>query len=122
MVKKSQIGGGAAVKIERASYQVCPCDTLMTMLTRCRPQRRLGDSKFAFSGIPPLHKLTCFSFTDKDEVVSLISRQSIDVLSKSCVTGMRSALTTTVEDTFRDKVELSDWALIKKMKVEQGVN
>jgi translation initiation factor 5B len=45
------------------------------------------------------------SFDDKDEVVSLISRQSIDTLKQN----------------FRDQVDLTDWAIIKKMKVEQGV-
>jgi translation initiation factor 5B len=28
---------------------------------------------------------------------------------------------TTAEATFRDQVEMSDWAIIKKMKVEQGI-
>jgi hypothetical protein len=27
----------------------------------------------------------------------------------------------TAENTFRDQVEMSDWALLKKMKTEQGV-
>jgi translation initiation factor 5B len=45
------------------------------------------------------------SFDDKDEVVSLISRQSIDTLKQN----------------FRDQVDLTDWAIIKKMKVEQGI-
>nr|ODN83863.1 translation initiation factor aIF-2 [Cryptococcus depauperatus CBS 7841] len=73
IVKRSQIGAGAAVKIERAPHQ---------------PAKLYGRH-----------------FDDKDEVVSLISRQSID----------------TLKSTFRDQVELSDWALIKKMKAEQGV-
>jgi len=34
----------------------------------------------------------------------------------------RRVLISFAEDTFRDKVELSDWALIKKMKIEQGIN
>jgi translation initiation factor 5B len=46
-----------------------------------------------------------YSFDDKDEVVSLISRQSIDTLKQN----------------FRDQVDLTDWAIIKKMKVEQGI-
>lgn len=64
------------------------------------------------------------SFDDKDEVVSLISRQSIDTLSElfSFVRLRWSVLTTvSAEANFRDQVELSDWAMIKKMKVEQGV-
>lgn len=73
VVKRSQIGAGAAVKIERAPHQSA--------------------------------KLYGRHFDDKDEVVSLISRQSIDTLKAN----------------FRDQVELSDWAMIKKMKVEQGV-
>ncbi|RXK39536.1 translation initiation factor aIF-2 [Tremella mesenterica] len=73
VVKKSQIGAGAAVKIERASHQTA--------------------------------KLFGRHFDDKDEVVSLISRQSIDVLKAN----------------FRDQVEPSDWSLIKKMKIEQGI-
>ena len=44
-------------------------------------------------------------FDDKDDVVSLITRQSIDTLKTS----------------FRDQVDMADWALIKKMKIEQGV-
>ncbi|KIR53318.1 translation initiation factor aIF-2 [Cryptococcus gattii Ru294] len=73
IVKRSQIGAGAAVKIERAPHQ---------------PAKLYGRH-----------------FDEKDEVVSLISRQSIDTLKAN----------------FRDQVELSDWAMIKKMKVEQGV-
>ncbi|WWC61356.1 translation initiation factor aIF-2 [Kwoniella dejecticola CBS 10117] len=44
-------------------------------------------------------------FDEHDEVVSLITRQSID----------------TLKTTFRDQVEMGDWAIIKKMKTEQGV-
>ncbi|WVQ98522.1 hypothetical protein IAU59_005648 [Kwoniella sp. CBS 9459] len=73
ILKKAQIGAGAAVKIERAPHQSA--------------------------------KLYGRHFDDKDDVVSLISRQSID----------------TLKTNFRDQVEMSDWALIKKMKVEQGV-
>jgi len=73
IMKKAQIGAGAAIKIERASYEAA--------------------------------KSYGRHFDDKDEVVSLISRQSIDTLKTS----------------FRDQVELADWAIIKKMKTEQGV-
>ncbi|KAI9638510.1 P-loop containing nucleoside triphosphate hydrolase protein [Dioszegia hungarica] len=45
-------------------------------------------------------------FDDKDEVVSLLSRMSIETLKS---------------DTFRKEVEMRDWALIKRMKVEQGI-
>lgn len=68
IVKKSQIGAGAAIKIEHAVYQ----------------------SAKAYGR----------HFDDKDELISHISRQSIDVL----------------KTTFRDQVELSDWALIKALK------
>ncbi|OCF72084.1 translation initiation factor aIF-2 [Kwoniella mangroviensis CBS 8886] len=73
IVKKSQVGAGVAVKIERAPYQTA------RMFNR--------------------------HFDEHDEVVSLITRQSID----------------TLKTTFRDQVEMSDWAIIKKMKTEQGV-
>ncbi|WVW83363.1 hypothetical protein I302_105382 [Kwoniella bestiolae CBS 10118] len=73
IVKKSQVGAGVAVKIERAPYQTA------RMFNR--------------------------HFDEKDEVVSLITRQSID----------------TLKTTFRDQVEMADWAIIKKMKTEQGV-
>ncbi|WWD10373.1 hypothetical protein V865_008508 [Kwoniella europaea PYCC6329] len=73
IVKKSQVGAGVAVKIERAPYQTA------RMFNR--------------------------HFDENDEVVSLITRQSID----------------TLKTTFRDQVEMSDWAIIKKMKTEQGV-
>lgn len=66
------------------------------------------------------------SFDDKDEVVSLITRTSIDTLSKSAMriilfAQRRYKQLTLAETNFRDQVELSDWAMIKKMKVEQGV-
>ncbi|GMK55413.1 hypothetical protein CspeluHIS016_0204690 [Cutaneotrichosporon spelunceum] len=73
VVKKSQVGAGVAVKIERAAHQAA---------------RSFGRH-----------------FDEKDEIVSLISRQSLD----------------TLKNTFRDQVEMSDWALLKKMKIEQGV-
>ncbi|WRT66933.1 uncharacterized protein IL334_003898 [Kwoniella shivajii] len=73
IVKKSQVGAGVAVKIERAPYQAA--------------------------------KMFGRHFEEKDEVVSLITRQSID----------------TLKTTFRDQVDLGDWAIIKKMKTEQGV-
>ncbi|BEI85382.1 hypothetical protein CcaverHIS002_0507830 [Cutaneotrichosporon cavernicola] len=73
VVKRSQVGAGVAVKIERAAHQAA---------------RSYGRH-----------------FDDKDEIVSLISRQSLD----------------TLKNTFRDQVEMSDWALLKKMKIEQGV-
>ncbi|ORY25737.1 hypothetical protein BCR39DRAFT_543153 [Naematelia encephala] len=73
IVKKAQIGAGAAIKIERAAHE---------------PAKSYGRH-----------------FDDKDEVVSLISRQSIDTLKTS----------------FRDQVDITEWALIKKMKTEQGI-
>ncbi|ORX39684.1 hypothetical protein BD324DRAFT_614592 [Kockovaella imperatae] len=44
-------------------------------------------------------------FTDKDEVVSLISRSSIDTLKAN----------------FREQVDKGDWLIIKQMKTEQGI-
>lgn len=72
-MKRSQIGAGVAVKIERAAHQ---------------PARTFGRH-----------------FDEKDTLVSLISRQSLD----------------TLKTNFRDQVEMTDWALLKVMKAEQGV-
>ncbi|KAM0789053.1 hypothetical protein ACM66B_003116 [Microbotryomycetes sp. NB124-2] len=68
VVKKSEAGGGVAVKIEHAAYESA---------------KQFGRH-----------------FDDKDEIISLISRQSIDVL----------------KDTFRNDVDKSDWLLIKQLK------
>ncbi|KAL7422181.1 eukaryotic translation initiation factor 5B [Cryptotrichosporon argae] len=87
VVKKSQVGAGVAVKIERAPHQAA---------------RSFGRH-----------------FDEKDEIVSLITRTSLDVLSKLLVCA-ETALT--AEKTFRDQVDMADWALLKKMKIEQGVN
>jgi translation initiation factor 5B len=57
------------------------------------------------TGVGAINADVPYSFDDKDEVVSLISRQSIDTLKQN----------------FRDQVDLTDWAIIKKMKVEQGI-
>lgn len=73
ITKKSQVGAGVAVKIERAAHQAA---------------RSFGRH-----------------FDEKDELVSLISRQSLDVL----------------KSTFRDQVSMTDWALLKKLKTEQYV-
>jgi translation initiation factor 5B len=67
-VKKSQAGGGVAVKIEHAVYQSA--------------------------------KMFGRHFDDKDEVLSHISRQSIDVL----------------KETFKADVSMDEWHLIKAMK------
>jgi molybdopterin-binding protein len=78
------------------------------------PQSSTDDSEFGSQTVSALQPETIVgtinadvpsSFDDKDEVVSLISRQSIDTLKQN----------------FRDQVDLTDWAIIKKMKVEQGV-
>ena len=63
-------------------------------------------------------------FDDKDDVVSLISRQSIDTLSQLPISYLLrkvGQLTICPETNFRDQVDISDWALIKKMKTEQGI-
>jgi len=72
IVKKAQVGAGAAIKIEPG--HLAP--------------RSYGRH-----------------FDDKDEVVSLITRQSID----------------TLKENFREQVEKSEWQMIVKMKAEQGV-
>jgi hypothetical protein len=62
-------------------------------------------------------------------VVSLITRQSIDVLSESgsrCLDQLASwqlsqSALTTLEENFREQVEKSEWQMIVKMKAEQGV-
>ncbi|KAG8858050.1 hypothetical protein FRB91_010524 [Serendipita sp. 411] len=69
IVKKSQAGGGVAVKIEHAVYET--------------------------------PKMVGRHFTEADEVLSLISRQSIDVL----------------KETFRNDVTKEEWLLIKNLKV-----
>ncbi|KAE9399098.1 hypothetical protein BT96DRAFT_994218 [Gymnopus androsaceus JB14] len=68
IVKKSQAGGGVAVKIEHAVYQSA--------------------------------KMFGRHFDDKDELLSHITRQSIDVLKSS----------------FRTDVSLEEWQLIKALK------
>ncbi|KAG8865717.1 hypothetical protein FRC20_009560 [Serendipita sp. 405] len=68
IVKKSQAGGGVAVKIEHAVYET--------------------------------PKMVGRHFTEADEVLSLISRQSIDVL----------------KETFRNDVTKEEWLLIKNLK------
>jgi len=68
LVKKSQAGGGVAVKIEHAVYQSA--------------------------------KMFGRHFDEKDEVLSLISRQSIDVL----------------KNTFKADVSNEEWLLIKALK------
>lgn len=73
ITKKSQVGAGVAVKIERAAHQAA---------------RSFGRH-----------------FDEKDELVSLISRQSLD----------------TLKNVFRQEVSMSDWALLKLYKTQQGV-
>ncbi|KZT33859.1 P-loop containing nucleoside triphosphate hydrolase protein [Sistotremastrum suecicum HHB10207 ss-3] len=68
LVKKSQAGGGVAVKIESAVYQST--------------------------------KMFGRHFDDKDEIVSHITRQSIDVLKSS----------------FKEDVSMEEWHLIKALK------
>ncbi|KAG7096504.1 hypothetical protein E1B28_003934 [Marasmius oreades] len=73
VVKKSQAGGGVAVKIEHAVYQSA--------------------------------KMFGRHFDDKDEIISHITRQSIDVLKVS----------------FRADVTNEEWALIKALKPRFGI-
>ncbi|KAF9779459.1 P-loop containing nucleoside triphosphate hydrolase protein [Thelephora terrestris] len=73
LVKKSQAGGGVAVKIEHAVYQSA--------------------------------KMFGRHFDDKDEIYSLITRQSIDVLKTS----------------FKDDVSTEEWLLIKALKPRLNV-
>jgi len=70
IVKKSQAGGGVAVKIEHAVYET--------------------------------PKMAGRHFDENDEIVSLISRQSIDVL----------------KETFRNDVSKEEWLLIKNLKAK----
>jgi len=73
VVKKSMVGAGAAIKIERASYQHA---------------KQYGRH-----------------FDENDEVISHISRTSIDVL----------------KGTFREQVDPSDWMLIKALKPKLNI-
>jgi hypothetical protein len=63
------------------------------------------------------------SFDEKDELISHLSRSSIDVLSKQHAAPfpwqtifLQSIVPSRTETTFRDQVDLSDWALIKALK------
>ncbi|GLB33308.1 putative translation-initiation factor 2 [Lyophyllum shimeji] len=73
IVKKSQAGGGVAVKIEHAVYESA--------------------------------KMFGRHFDDKDEILSHISRQSIDVLKES----------------FKADVSMEEWHLIKALKPRFGI-
>jgi hypothetical protein len=64
-------------------------------------------------------KLTS-SFDDKDEVVSLISRSSIDTLS-TLPFPLRSNKADSIENVFRDQVTMDEWKMIRAMKDEQGI-
>lgn len=71
MVKKAQIGAGAAIKIEHAVYQSSKAfgrQYVTVSLSMYGNQADIDDR---------------FSFDEKDELISHISRQSIDVLSRS---------------------------------------
>lgn len=62
------------------------------------------------------------SFDEKDEVVSLISRKSIDTLSTSRAAISPSKDTADhLESVFRDQVTMDEWKMIRAMKTEQGV-
>lgn len=59
------------------------------------------------------------SFTLEDEVVSLISRKSIDTLSMFLT--FHADLGSLAENVFRDQVTKDEWLMIRKMKDEQGI-
>jgi hypothetical protein len=59
------------------------------------------------------------SFTLEDEVVSLISRKSIDTLSMFLI--LHADLGSLAENVFRDQVTKDEWLMIRKMKDEQGI-
>jgi len=73
IVKKSQSGGGVAVKIEHAVYQSA--------------------------------KMFGRHFDEKDEILSHVTRQSIDVLKTS----------------FKDDVSKEEWLLIRALKLRFGI-
>jgi len=87
-VKKSQAGGGVAVKIEHAVYETA--------------------------------KMAGRHFDENDELLSMISRQSIDVLK--VILFLRMAIrmffliATYLQDTFRNDVSKDEWLLIKNLK------
>ncbi len=82
-MKKSQAGGGVAVKIEHAVYQSA--------------------------------KMFGRHFDEKDEVLSLISRQSIDVL-KVCLLSWICIALMFHQNTFKADVTNEEWLLIKALK------
>lgn len=88
-MKKSQAGGGVAVKIEHAVYETA--------------------------------KMAGRHFDENDELVSMISRQSIDVLKVSLYlqTAIRMSfflIAAYLQDTFRNDVSKDEWLLIKNLK------
>lgn len=86
MVKKSQAGGGVAVKIEHAVYQSA--------------------------------KMYGRHFDDKDDLLSHISRQSIDVL-KVChilISNSDTDVHTFPQNSFKADVSNEEWLLIKALK------
>jgi hypothetical protein len=86
-VKKSQAGGGVAVKIEHAVYETA--------------------------------KMVGRHFDENDELLSMISRQSIDVLKVGLYLLMAARIfliPTYIQDTFRNDVSKEEWLLIKNLK------
>ncbi|EEB86682.1 hypothetical protein MPER_16277, partial [Moniliophthora perniciosa FA553] len=84
VIKKSQAGGGVAVKIEHAVYQSA--------------------------------KMFGRHFDDKDELMSHITRQSIDVLKVLSVFPRPYIQTHSAQASFRADVSNEEWALIKALK------
>jgi translation initiation factor 5B len=89
VVKRSQVGAGVAVKIEHAVYE------------SAKLFGRHFNGMWRVSGIEAAWSLTCFTLLEHDELVSLISRTSIDALKTH----------------FKEQVDKDDWVLIaKKLK------
>jgi translation initiation factor 5B len=86
MVKKSQAGGGVAVKIEHAVYET--------------------------------PKMAGRHFNENDELLSMISRQSIDVLKVRAASRPSRLVSNpfTLQETFRNDVSKEEWVLIKNLK------
>lgn len=85
MIKKSQAGGGVAVKIEHAVYQSA--------------------------------KMFGRHFDDKDDLLSHITRQSIDVLKVHTLTIPLASFSDDLsQNSFKADVSNEEWLLIKALK------
>lgn len=63
-------------------------------------------------------------FEESDEIVSLLSRQSIDTLKVSCffLLYVTFWLMHCAQELFRDEVSKDEWMMIKKMKPLLGID